>query len=202
MKSDWPEIQVGLRTRRHAGEGIAPAMLRPAAPYIDHTTPESLNLMLLSRRRAGMLTTAKFLIVDEVHAQAGSKRGVFLSLVLERLEDERRGTDGIGETANRRIGGTKRGVKIAPGVYVPVEPVGDLIRVGLSATARPEETIARAGWRGVTMRGIHGRWKSSNRDSGSCWITRRCCARFGADGQDERANRRRRRIGEGGRRNA
>ncbi len=141
MKSNWPEISVGVRTGDTPAKDRAGMLRRP--PHILITTPESLNLMLMSAAR-GMLTAAKFLIVDEVHALAGSKRGVFLSLVLERLEEERRGgKDERRKTKDEMGRGEARGLKIAPGVYLPVEPLSDLIRVGLSATARPEELIAR-----------------------------------------------------------
>jgi ATP-dependent helicase Lhr and Lhr-like helicase len=60
------------------------AMLR-SPPDILITTPESLFLMLTSRARE-MLKTVRTLIVDEVHAVAGTKRGAHLALSLERLE--------------------------------------------------------------------------------------------------------------------
>jgi ATP-dependent helicase Lhr and Lhr-like helicase len=54
-------------------------------PDILITTPESLFLLLTSRARE-TLRTIRFVIVDEVHAVAGSKRGAHLALSLERLE--------------------------------------------------------------------------------------------------------------------
>ena len=60
------------------------AMLRNA-PDILITTPESLFLMLTSRARE-ILKSVRTVIVDEVHAVAGSKRGAHLALSLERLE--------------------------------------------------------------------------------------------------------------------
>jgi ATP-dependent Lhr-like helicase len=59
-------------------------MLRNPADILI-TTPESLFLMLTSRARE-TLKTVRFVIVDEVHAVAGSKRGSHLALSLERLE--------------------------------------------------------------------------------------------------------------------
>ena len=55
-------------------------------PDILITTPESLYLMLTSRARE-TLTEVECVIVDEIHAVAGSKRGSHLSLTLERLEE-------------------------------------------------------------------------------------------------------------------
>src|ERR671923_1453647 len=60
------------------------AMLRDA-PDILITTPESLFLMLTSRARE-ILRSVRTVIVDEVHAVAGTKRGAHLALSLERLE--------------------------------------------------------------------------------------------------------------------
>jgi ATP-dependent helicase Lhr and Lhr-like helicase len=60
------------------------AMLR-TPPDLLITTPESLFLMLTSRARE-ILKTVRVVIVDEVHAVAGSKRGAHLAVSLERLE--------------------------------------------------------------------------------------------------------------------
>ncbi len=54
-------------------------------PDVLITTPESLYLMLTSRARE-ILTGAEWVIVDEIHAVAGTKRGAHLALTLERLE--------------------------------------------------------------------------------------------------------------------
>src|SRR3954463_16702705 len=60
------------------------AMLR-TAPDILITTPESLFLMLTSQARE-LLRTVDTVILDEVHAVAGTKRGAHMTLSLERLE--------------------------------------------------------------------------------------------------------------------
>ncbi|MEZ4332542.1 MAG: DEAD/DEAH box helicase [Myxococcota bacterium] len=74
------------------------------------TTPESLYLILGSKARE-TLATVETIIVDEIHALAGTKRGVHLALSLERV-------------ARRCL-------------------AGDPQRIGLSATARPTDAIAR-----------------------------------------------------------
>ena len=61
------------------------AMLRHP-PDILITTPESLYLMLTSRQARKLFTTVQYLIVDEIHSICGNKRGVHLSLTLERLQ--------------------------------------------------------------------------------------------------------------------
>lgn len=54
-------------------------------PEILITTPESLNVLLTSKRGRLLLTDVRALIVDEVHALAGSKRGTHLFTAVERL---------------------------------------------------------------------------------------------------------------------
>ncbi len=80
-------------------------------PPILITTPESLHLLLTSRARE-TLRDVSHVIVDEIHALCPNKRGVFLSLLLERLE-------------------ALRG------------PGPSFVRVGLSATQRPLDEVAR-----------------------------------------------------------
>ncbi len=79
-----PPLRVGLRT------GDTPASQRQALvrnpPHIFVTTPESLYLMLTSRRGRQALKTTDTVIVDEIHALVRDKRGSHLALSLERLE--------------------------------------------------------------------------------------------------------------------
>ncbi len=89
------------------------ALLARSSADILITTPESLYLLLTSEARRHF-ATVELVILDEIHAVAGTKRGSHLFLSLERLE------------ALRDAG--------AP----------PLQRVGLSATARPAEAVARA----------------------------------------------------------
>ena len=84
-------------------------MLR-TPPHILVTTPESLYLLLTVAGAASMLRTARTVIVDEIHAVIGTRRGAHLALTLERLQR----------------------VASAP-----------LQRIGLSATQRPIEEVAR-----------------------------------------------------------
>ncbi len=77
------ELSVAVRTGDTPPKERA-AMLK-SPPDILITTPESLFLMLTSRARE-TLRSVRVVIVDEVHAVAGSKRGAHLALSLERLE--------------------------------------------------------------------------------------------------------------------
>src|SRR3954468_10114061 len=77
------ELRVGVRTGDTTQKERA-AMLREP-PDILITTPESLFLLLTSRAREN-LKSGETVIVDEVHAVAGTKRGPPLALSLGRLE--------------------------------------------------------------------------------------------------------------------
>src|SRR5690606_36173206 len=70
-------------------------------PDILITTPESHYLVLTSQARE-VLASVRWVIVDEVHAVAGTKRGAHLSLSLERLEEIAPGAQRIGLSATQR----------------------------------------------------------------------------------------------------
>ncbi|MDS2173619.1 ATP-dependent helicase [Nesterenkonia sp. CL21] len=78
------EITVGVRTGDSTSKQRRDLVRRP--PNILITTPESLYLMLTSQARQ-TLTGISTVIVDEVHALAGTKRGAHLAVSLERLDD-------------------------------------------------------------------------------------------------------------------
>src|SRR5919108_3075941 len=94
------KLSVAVRTGDTPPKERAALLRRP--PDILITTPESLFLMLTSRAHE-TLRSVEAVIVDEVHAVAGTKRGAHLALSLERLE---RLTDGplqrIGLSATQR----------------------------------------------------------------------------------------------------
>ena len=60
--------------------------MRRKPPHIVVTTPESLYILLGSQSGRAMLATCRTVIVDEIHAIAGNKRGAHLALSLERLQ--------------------------------------------------------------------------------------------------------------------
>jgi ATP-dependent Lhr-like helicase len=82
-------------------------------PHILVTTPESLYLLLTSESGRRMLNTARTLILDEIHAVLDDRRGAHLALSIERL-------DALTKSAS-----------------------GGLQRIGLSATQKPIEEVAR-----------------------------------------------------------
>ncbi len=104
-------LRAGLRTG-DTPVGERAAMLR-RPPQILVTTPESLFILLTSPRFRQKLRAVRYVIVDELHAIAGNKRGAHLMLTLERLERLVRGSDSARPT-----------------------------RIGLSATLNPIETLA------------------------------------------------------------
>ena len=79
-----PEVTIGVRTG-DTTSGERQRMVRHP-PQILVTTPESLHLLLTAARSRQGLRTVRTIIVDEIHAVCGNKRGSFLSLLLERLE--------------------------------------------------------------------------------------------------------------------
>ncbi|MEW9700231.1 DEAD/DEAH box helicase [Paenibacillus sp. SI8] len=79
----WPGLTVGVRTGDTTQSTRASMLRQP--PDILVTTPESLYLLLTSPRARGMLKSVERIIVDEIHDLAADKRGMHLSLTLERL---------------------------------------------------------------------------------------------------------------------
>jgi ATP-dependent Lhr-like helicase len=103
-----PRITAAVRTGDTTQSERAAILRTP--PHILVTTPESLYLLLTAERSRAMLRTVRTVIVDEIHAVIGTRRGAHLALSLERLEALR------------------------------AQPIQ---RIGLSATQRPIEEVAR-----------------------------------------------------------
>ncbi len=78
-----PHLTAAVRTGDTSPSERA-AMVR-TPPHILVTTPESLYLLLTSARSRQMLRTVRTVIVDEIHAVIGTRRGAHLALSLERL---------------------------------------------------------------------------------------------------------------------
>jgi ATP-dependent Lhr-like helicase len=105
-----PDVAVRAVVRTGDTTQAERAGMRRKPPHIVVTTPESLYILLGSASGRGMLATCRTVIVDEIHAIAGNKRGAHLALSLERL---------------RALTGRA------------------LTRIGLSATQKPIEEVAR-----------------------------------------------------------
>ncbi len=108
-----PNVTVGVRSGDTSSSDRRKLVTDP--PDILITTPESLYLMLTSQ--AGeTLREVHTIIIDEVHAVAATKRGAHLAVSLERLDALRQGHDPAAAPAQR---------------------------IGLSATVRPIDEVAR-----------------------------------------------------------
>ena len=135
-----PQVSVGVRSGDTPANERRKLVTHP--PDILITTPESLYLMLTSKARES-LTQVHTVILDEVHAVAGTKRGAHLALSLERLDDllatpaQRIGLSATVEPREevaRFLGGNAPVSIIAPpitktwdlSVRVPVEDMTDL----------------------------------------------------------------------------
>jgi len=105
-----PDVEIRTLVRTGDTPQSERAGMRKRPPHIVVTTPESLYVLLGSQSGRTMLATTRTVIVDEIHALAGNKRGSHLALSLERLA-----------------------------ALTPKPPV----RIGLSATQKPIEDIAR-----------------------------------------------------------
>jgi ATP-dependent Lhr-like helicase len=118
-----PDIRVAVRTGDTGADERRRLSTKP--PDILITTPESLFLILTSKAR-DTLRGVETVIVDEVHALAGNKRGAHLAISLERLDALR------DATAEDEPGPGRSGSERA----APAQ------RIGLSATVRPPEEVA------------------------------------------------------------
>src|SRR5947208_13517927 len=78
-----PQVRVAVRTGDTAASERAAMLRRP--PHFLVTTPESLYLLVTAERSRGMLANVQTVILDEIHAVAGNKRGSHLALTIERL---------------------------------------------------------------------------------------------------------------------
>ena len=105
----------GLRVAVRTGDTppAERAAMKKQSPDLLVTTPESLYLLLTAPSSRAMLRGVRTVIVDEVHTLARDKRGSHLSLSLERLD------------------------------ALVTESGGTFQRIGLSATQRPLELVAR-----------------------------------------------------------
>ncbi len=80
-----PEIRVAIRTGDTTQSERSRMLQKP--PHIIVTTPESLALMITAPKFKERLRNVKWVIIDEVHSLCENKRGVHLSLSLERLRE-------------------------------------------------------------------------------------------------------------------
>jgi ATP-dependent Lhr-like helicase len=80
-----PDVEIRTLVRTGDTSQSERASMRRRPPHIIVTTPESLYILLGSESGRKTLATTRTVIVDEIHALAGTKRGAHLALSLERL---------------------------------------------------------------------------------------------------------------------
>lgn len=85
IKENIQQVTIAVRTGDTSQEERRKMLLRP--PNILVTTPESLAILINSQKFVENLKGVEFVIVDEIHELANNKRGVHLSLSIERLEE-------------------------------------------------------------------------------------------------------------------
>lgn len=110
LSKESVNLQIDVAVRTGDTTQYARTAMFKKPPHIVVTTPESLYILLTSDSGRKLLSTVKTVIVDEIHAVVGDKRGSHLSLSLERLENL-----------------TK----------------GQLSRIGISATQKPIDEVAK-----------------------------------------------------------
>ena len=110
FEAGQPDLEIRALVRTGDTPQRERERMRREPPHIVVTTPESLYILLTSDSGRRLLSTVRTVIVDEIHALAGNKRGAHLALSLERLA-----------------------------ALTPAPPV----RVGLSATVKPIEEVAK-----------------------------------------------------------
>ncbi|CAI9408450.1 DEAD/DEAH box helicase [Aestuariimicrobium sp. T2.26MG-19.2B] len=153
-----PPVTVAVRTGDTAPAERRRQLVRP--PDILITTPESLFLMLSGQHR-DTLTDLDLVIIDEIHALAGTKRGAHLALSLERLDalHQRGGAQRVGLSATVRpaervaafLGGDRPVTIVQPPadkrweLHVEV-PVADMTQLALppdpeTGMAEPNQSI-------------------------------------------------------------
>jgi len=123
-----PLITVAVRTGDTTSSDRTAMLRRP--PHVLVTTPESLYLMLTAERSRDILRTARTVIVDEIHAVIGTRRGAHLALSLERLQQ-------VAAAPLLRVG-----------LSATQKPIGDVARYLVGSAIRPDAcTIVDEGHR-------------------------------------------------------
>ncbi|MCD6324507.1 MAG: DEAD/DEAH box helicase [Desulfurococcales archaeon] len=120
---ELPEIRVAVRTGDTTPSERSRMLRKP--PHILITTPESLALAITAPKFRLRLSGVRWVLVDEIHELASSKRGAHLALTLERLQE-------IVEGGYQRIG-------LSATIY-PLEKVAEFL-VGFSDDGTPRDYV-------------------------------------------------------------
>ncbi|MEX2721633.1 MAG: ATP-dependent helicase [Candidatus Wukongarchaeota archaeon] len=121
---ELPEVRVAVRTG-DTPQSERSKMLRKT-PHILITTPETIAIVLSAPKFREKLKSVRFVVVDEIHELADSKRGVHLSLSLERLQDL------VGDHQIVRIG--------CSATQAPLEEISKFL-VGFETEEKPRDCV-------------------------------------------------------------
>jgi ATP-dependent Lhr-like helicase len=127
MDYNVPEVRSAVRTGDTSQNERSKMLKKP--PHILITTPETLGILLNSPKFKEKLKNVKYTIVDEIHSLCENKRGVHLSMSMERLEDMANGSP-------TRIG--------LSATQAPIDEIAKYL-VGYENEVEQSETIAQDG---------------------------------------------------------
>ncbi len=85
LEAGLPDVSIRAQTRTGDTSTAERSAMKRNPPHILVTTPESLYILLTSESGRQLLATVRSVIIDELHALAGNKRGAHLALSLQRL---------------------------------------------------------------------------------------------------------------------
>lgn len=123
LEHGLPDVPIRSAVRTGDTSEIERNRMRRSPPHILVTTPESLFILLTSDSGRDMLHGVRSIIIDELHAVAGSKRGAHLMLSLERL---------------RALSGNE---PVRIGLSATVKPVKDMAAFLLGERSQPVTVI-------------------------------------------------------------
>jgi len=123
LENGFPDVPIRAMVRTGDTAQSERALMKRTPPHILVTTPESLYILLTSDSGREILKTVRSVIVDEIHALAGNKRGAHLMLSLERLNQ-------LCDKPPVRIG-----------ISATQRPIGDM---ALYLTGQHEDPVQRA----------------------------------------------------------
>lgn len=133
----WSWLRIAARTGDTTPKERAQQRRKP--PHIFVTTPESLTLMLSQPGWVDAFRQTRFFIADELHALAENKRGAMLMVAAERLEELQTAEFGLRNSRVETVESSRAG---EPAPSSSPNPPAGIIRIGLSATVAPLETVA------------------------------------------------------------
>jgi ATP-dependent Lhr-like helicase len=160
-----PDVAIRTAVRTGDTPQVERSALRKQPPHILVTTPESLYVLLGSASGREMLGGTRTVIVDEIHAIAGNKRGSHLALSLERLESLcGRRLLRIGLSATQKPIGTVGDFLVGARTSSILRKTSDNFSTGDSSTGRHSRHSGNDG-QAVFSRGAEGKRTGAETDA-------------------------------------